>query len=188
MLEAMAEAATKARPRATETDLVRTPQDGFKRELVDGELRVSPGGARHGQVSVRLAGRLQAYMVERGLGHTFDSSTGFRLPGGNVRSPDVSVVVCGRFPHERPPDDFPDLAPDLAVEVVSPGDTPRQVLDKVGEYLQAGVRLVWIIDPKRQGAAAFRSLTDVRELRLGDSLDGEDVVPGFSAKLADLLA
>jgi Uma2 family endonuclease len=187
MLKTMAELATTARPRATEADLLQTPNDGRKYELVDGEIRVSPAGTRHGQVILRLTLRIAAFVNEHGLGHVFESSTGFRLPGGNVRSPDTSFVKTGRFENERPPDDFPDLAPDLAVEVLSPGDSPRHVLDKVGEYLQAGVRLVWVIDPRRERAAVYRSLTDVRELRPEDAFDGEDVVPGFRVTLAELL-
>lgn len=187
MPNTMSGVVTTARRAATEADLLRAPKDGHKYELVDGEIRVSPGGARHGQVSLRLAAELHRFVTERRLGHAFDSSTGFRLPGGNVRSPDASVVVSGRLANERPPDDFADLAPDLAVEVVSPGDSPRHVLDKVGEYLQAGVRLVWVIDPKRESAAVYRSLTDVHELRPDDALDGADVVPGFSVTIADLL-
>lgn len=85
-----------------------------------------------------------------------DSSAGFRLPSGNIRVPDVSFVAAGRLAGERPPEGFPDLAPDLAVEVLSPDDRSRDVLDKVGEYLQAGVRLVWVIDPKRRAAATYR--------------------------------
>jgi Uma2 family endonuclease len=130
---------------------------------------------------------LHTFVSERSLGHVFESSTGFRLPGGNLRSPDVSFVRAGRFENEQVPEGFPDLAPDLAVEVLSPGDSPRHVLDKVGEYLQAGVRLVWMIDPRRQRAAVYRSLTDVKELRPEDSFDGEDVVPGFKVPLAELL-
>ena len=163
----MSELATTVRRLATEADLLRMPHDGYKYELVDGEIRMSPGGARHGQVGVRLSALLQAFAAERSLGHAFESSTGFRLPGGNVRSPDVSFVRAGCFENERPPDDFPNLAPDLAVEVLSPGDSSRHVLDKVGEYLQAGTRLVWVIDPRRERAAVYRSLTDVRELRPG---------------------
>jgi len=79
-------------------------------------------------------------------------------------------------------------APDLAIEVLSPEDRPRHVLDKVGEYLQAGVRLVWVIDPRRGRAAIYRSLTDVREVGASDALDGEDVVPGFRCVLGDILA
>src|SRR5712692_3815014 len=103
---------------------------------------------------------------------------GSGLPGGNVRSPDVAFVARGRFDQDELPEGFSPRAPDLAIEVLSPEDRPRHVLDKVGEYLQAGVRLVWVIDPRRGRAAIYRSLTDVREVGANDALDGEDVVPG----------
>lgn len=177
--------ATTTRLVATEEDLLRTPRDGQKYELVDGEIRVSPAGYRHGRVCMRLALRLGAFVEERHLGDLFDSSTGFRLPGGNVRLPDVSFVAKGRLVGDA--DGFGDLAPDLAIEVLSPNDRSRQVLDKVGEYLQAGVPLVWVIDPKRRTAAVYRSLTDVRRLGPEDSLDGEDVLPGFRCGLADVI-
>jgi Uma2 family endonuclease len=125
--------------------------------------------------------------VREYLGHVFDSSTGFRLPGGNIRVPDVSFVAMGRFASEQVPEGFPDLPPDLAIEVLSPDDRSRDVLDKVGEYLQAGVRLVWVIDPKGRTAAVHRSLTDVRQLGPDDVLDGEDVVPGFRCPLAEVI-
>jgi Uma2 family endonuclease len=172
---------------ATEDDLLRTPNDGRKYELVDGEIRVSPAGARHGKVSVKLAGRLDAHVETQALGHVFDSSTGFRLPAGNVRSPDVSFVARGRFEDEKVPKGFSPVSPDLSVEVLSPDDSPRYVLDKVGEYLQAGVRLVWVIDPEERSATVYRSLTNVRRLRDEDELDGEDVVPGFRCRLSDIL-
>ena len=116
-----------------------------------------------------------------------DSSTGFRLPNGNVRLPDVAFVGKGRLPDERVTDDFSDVPPDLAVEVLSPSDRPRFVLGKVGEYLQAGVRLVWVVDPKRRRAAVYRSAADVREVLEDGVLDGEDVVPGFACPLAEIL-
>ena len=84
------------------------------------------------------------------------------------------------------PEGFGDVVPDLAVEVLSPDDRPRQVLDKVGEYLQAGVRLVWVIDPRRERAVAYRSLTDVTNLGLDDNLDGGEVLPGFSVRLREV--
>lgn len=177
--------ATTTRTPATEEDLLRTPSDGQKYELVDGEIRVSPAGLPHGRVCVRLTVRLGAFVEERQLGDVFDSSTGFRLPGGNVRLPDVCFVAKGRLVGAS--SGFGDVAPDLAVEVLSPTDRSRQVLDKVGEYLQAGVHLVWVIDPERRTAAVYRSLTKVRELGSDDSLDGEDVVPGFRCRLADVI-
>lgn len=81
---------------------------------------------------------------------------------------------------------FPQLAPDLVVEVLSPSDSPRRVLDKVGEYLQSGVRLVWVIDPEKRQAAVHRTLTSVREIAADGALDGEDVLPGFRCPLAEL--
>ncbi len=180
--------ATTTRAAATEEDLRQAPNDGHKHELVDGEIRMSPGGGLHGLVSLRLATGLFAFATEARLGHVFGTDVGYRLPGGNVRSPDVSFVAAGRFPGETVPDDFADLAPDLAVEVLSPGDRPRYVLDMVGEYLEAGVRLVWVIDPRHRRAVVYRSLSDVRELTSDDELDGGDVLPGFRCRLGDLLA
>lgn len=107
--------------------------------------------------------------------------------GGNVRSPDACFVAKGRFPGEKIPDDYPELPPDLAVEVVSPADRPRQVLDKVGEYLEAGVRLVWVIDPAARRATSYRSISEVREVGAEDDLDGEDVLPGFRCRLSQIL-
>jgi Uma2 family endonuclease len=173
--------ATTARSNATEADLLLVPRDGRKYELVDGQVRVSPGGARHGKVCVDLLVRLHAVVRAGRLGQVFDSSTGFRLPGGNVRSPDVSFVATGRFPNEeRLPEGFADLAPDLALEVLSPDDRPRDVLDKVGEYLQAGVRLVVVVDPGREQVTVYSSLTDVARFGADDVVGLGDVVPGFA--------
>ena len=178
--------ATVTRP-ATEDDLLGTPRDGHKYEHVDGQIRMSPAGGRHGYVCVQLGMLLNAFVKERRLGHVFDSGTGFRLPGGNVRVPDVSFVAMGRFGDPQPPIGFPDLAPDLAVEVLSPDDRTRDILDKVGEYLQAGTRLVWVIDPEQRSAVVYRSLGDVRTLGRRDSLDGDDVLPGFRCRLAEVI-
>jgi Uma2 family endonuclease len=123
----------------------------------------------------------------------FVTSCGFRWPSrqadrpDNVRSPDVSFVAAGRFPDERWPVGFAALAPDLAVEVLSPSDNSRDVLEKVGEYLNAGTRLVWVIDPETRMATVYRSPMDVRVIGESESLDGEDVVPGFTCPLKDVL-
>jgi Uma2 family endonuclease len=173
---------------ATEADLLRTPRDGRKYELVDGEIRVSPAGSRHGVVALEIAARLLAFVKKERLGHVFESSTGFRLPSGNVRSPDASFVARGRFEADQVPEGFSPVPPDLAVEVLSPDDRPRAILDKVGEYLECGVRMVWIIDPKARTATVHRSLTDVRRLGPENALDGQDVLPGFRCLVSDILA
>jgi Uma2 family endonuclease len=79
------------------------------------------------------------------------------------------------------------VPPDLAVEVLSPDDRPRAILDKVGEYLESGVRLVWVIDPSARTATVYRSLNDVRRLGPDNALDGFDVLPGFRCLLSDVL-
>jgi Uma2 family endonuclease len=170
----------------TDEELMRLPDDGRKYELVDGELVVSPAGGRHGRTIVRLTVQLGAFVTDHRLGEVFDSSTGYRLPGGNLRVPDVSFVSSSRLAEGGVPKGFLYVAPDLAVEVLSPDDRPRPIMDKVGEYLAAGVRLVWVIDPERVNAVAYRSLTDVQDIPAGGSLDGDDVVPGFSCPLSAL--
>lgn len=170
----------------SDDELLRLPKDGRKYELVDGEVVVSPAGYRHGKIALRISRRLETHAAKRGLGEVTESSTGFRLPSGNVRSPDVGFVAASRSPKGEP-EGFFEGAPDLAVEVLSPGDDPRRILDKVGEYLGAGVRMVWVIDPRQRKAAVYRSLTDIREISDSDTLDGEDVLPGFTCKLASVL-
>lgn len=172
----------------TDDELMQLPDDGRKYELVDGELVVSPAGGRHGRTVVKLTVRLGSFVAEHGLGEVFDSSTGYRLPGGNLRSPDLSFVAAARLAESGVPKGFLHIPPDLAVEVLSPDDRPRPVMDKVGEYIAAGVRLVWVIDPERETAAAYRSLTEVREIGRAEALQGEDVVPGFLCPLSALFA
>jgi Uma2 family endonuclease len=152
--------ATITHPKATEADLLNAPKDGRKYELVDGELVMSPAGSRHGAVCAKLIVRLGTFIEQGRLGHLFDSSTGFRMPNGNVRLPDVAFVARGRFEGDKVPEGFSPVVPDLAVEVLSPEDRPRSVLDKVGEYLDAGVSLVWVVDPKSRTATVYRSLTN----------------------------
>jgi Uma2 family endonuclease len=85
------------------------------------------------------------------------------------------------------PEGCSPVPPDLAVEILSPEDRSRFVLEKDGEYLDAGVPLVWVIDPRARNPSIYRSLTDVRKLSEADELDGEDALPGFRCRLADIL-
>lgn len=175
-----------ARTTISNDELLRLPKDGHKYEVVDGELRMSPAGVLHELVVGRLIALLGAFVERRQLGDVLGSNVLYVLPGGNKRGPDVSFVASGRLDAVRDAV-FPALAPDLAVEVLSPNDSPRQVLDKVGEYLQAGVRLVWVIDPRSRRAAVYRSMTSVREIGGDGVLEGEDVVPGFLCPLSRIV-
>lgn len=174
-----------ARTKITDEELLCLPKDGNKYEVVDGELRMSPAGLLHERVVARLFLALGAFVKERQLGEVLGSNVLYALPGGNKRGPDLSFLAAGRLESVRDAV-FPQLAPDLAVEILSPSDSPRQVLDKVGEYLQAGVRLVWVIDPEARRAAAYRSLTEVRHIGAGEALEGEDVLPGFHCPVSEL--
>ena len=179
--------ATTTSRTATEADLLNVPDDGFRYELVDGEIvRMSPVGWRHGRICLNLGSRLAAFVKDGKLGHVAAGDPGVRLPQGNVRAPDIGFVARGRFEDDRVPAGFSSVIPDLAVEILSPEDRPRLVLDKVGEFLEAGVRLVWVIDPDERRAILYRSISDVRTIGAEDNLDGEDVVPGFRCRLAEV--
>ena len=168
----------------TDEELLKLPKDGNKYEVVDGELEVSPAGLPHERIVARLIVLLGAFVKQRNLGDVLGSNVLYVLPSGNKRAPDISFVAAGRLPDEAV---FPQLAPDLVVEVLSPGDTPRQVLDKVGEYLEAGVRLVWVINPDKREAAVYSGPTSVRVIDHQAALTGEDVVPGLSCRLSEVI-
>lgn len=108
------------------------------------------------------------------------------MPSGNLRVPDLTFVSHASA-HGQLGDGFLRVIPDLVVEVLSPGNSQRRILDEVGEYLAAGMRLVWVIDTATRSAACHRSLTNVRTVREDELLDGEDVVPGFTCRLGDIL-
>lgn len=160
-------------------------------ELVNGFFEmVPPAGGPHGSVNVRLSTRLAAYVLEHDLGDVYDSSTAFVLrvgPPPLVRSPDVSFVRRGKDDPSVAPGSVP-LAPDLAVETLSPSDRAGNMQRKIEEYLEHGTTLVWLIDPRRRTAAVYARDGSVRWLREGDDLEGGDVVPGFTVPLAFLFA
>jgi Uma2 family endonuclease len=158
-------------------------------ELVKGVLVVrEPAGYRHGAVTMNLAGALHTFVRPRNLGRVLAAETGFKLfsDPDTVRAPDVAFIRADRIP-DPPPGGFPAMAPDLAVEVLSPDDRPGEVLQKVADWLDAGVRLVWVVDPVRHVARVYRPDGTESLLSAGDALDGEDVVPGFSCGLAEVL-
>jgi Uma2 family endonuclease len=162
---------------------------GKRTELVKGILRVrEPAGYRHGEVAMSLAAAMHAFVRARHLGRVLAAETGFKLSSDpdTVRAPDVAFVRADRIPVPAPLG-FPAIAPDLAVEVLSPDDRPGEVLEKVGDWLNAGVRLVWVVDPGRRLARVYRPDGSETALAEHDALDGEDVLPGFSCPLTEVL-
>lgn len=167
----------------TAEELLIMPDDGFRYELIEGELKqMSPAGRRHGKYALRVGRILGNYVEENNLGDVFAAETGFILKRSPdlVRAPDAAFVHKERAEEVGDAEGFFPGAPDLAVEVVSPGDTAFEVEDKVDTWLKYGSRAVWVLYPKTRSITVHRSRNQVRRLTEDDTLDGEDVVPGFS--------
>lgn len=173
----------------TAHDLLRMPDDGVRRELVGGEVReMAPAGFRHGAVAMRLGRRLSEYVDSSGLGIVPAAETGFRIAVGpdTVRAPDVAFVPSERIAEVGETDGYWPGAPDLAAEVVSPSDSYREVHEKVLDWLNAGTRMVLVVDPSSRTVTVYRSAQEVRVLSEQETLDGGDVVPGWQVPVRDL--
>ncbi|MSR60091.1 MAG: Uma2 family endonuclease [Planctomycetaceae bacterium] len=156
-------------------------------ELVDGVLVEKAMGFKESIIACTLIQVLGAYVKAHDLGIVAGEAGMVRLAPGLVRIPDVCFVAWNQFPGRVVPDDpIPQLAPDLAIEVLSQGNTPAEMLRKVNEYFAAGVRRVWLIDRGTRSARDYRSPADVVSLGDDDSLDGSNVIPGFRMLLAEL--
>lgn len=173
----------------TAEQLLATPLPSKRTELVHGMLVVrEPAGFRHGVVSAALARLLANHVAAHRLGVVLAAETGFQLERDpdTVRAPDVAFVRRDRIPDPAPLG-FAALAPDLVVEVMSPDDRPGETLAKVGQWLTAGSLLVWVVDPVRRLARVYRANGSESVLGESESLDGEDVVAGFSCRLGEIL-
>lgn len=158
-------------------------------ELVRGVLIVrEPAGYAHGRVAMNLAVPLATYVERAAAGQVFAAETGFTLARGpdTVRAPDIAFVRRDRLP-DPATRGFPALAPDLVVEVLSPDDRPGDVLAKVADWLTAGTRLVWTVDPERRVARIYRPDGSETIVTAQGALDGEDVLPGFRCALVSIL-
>lgn len=175
----------------TAEELLAMPGDDFRYELIDGELKqMSPAGRRHGKYAARAARLLGNHVEENDLGDVYAAETGFLLKRNPdlVRAPDVAFVSKKRVEEIGDADGFFPGAPDLAIEVVSPGDTADEVEEKVALWFKHGARAVWVMYPKARAIVVHRPSGHGVRLTESDVLDGEDVVPGFRLSVADLFA
>jgi Uma2 family endonuclease len=175
----------------TAEELLKLPRGRNRYELVEGELRqMSPAGHNHGKIAARLGAELFRHVEEHDLGEVYAAETGFKLKSDPdyVRAPDAAFVRRERVEQVGDAQGYFPGAPDLAAEVVSPGDSVGEVEEKVEEWLDAGASLVWIVSPKLRTVTVYRSRTDVTTLTEKDTLDGGEVVPGFNYPLAKLFA
>ena len=173
----------------TAEELERMPHDGYRRELVSGELTtMTPTGFEHGEVILRLGGMLDAFVRKHGLGRVAGGDPGFVLTRDpdTVRAPDVGFVRKERLAANPATDAFWPGAPDLAVEVMSPSDTVRGVDEKAKAWLAAGVNTVWVVNPAWRTVTVYRSAHDIKTLTEDNDLDGLDVLPGFRCRVADV--
>jgi Uma2 family endonuclease len=161
-------------------------------ELVDGELimMMSPAGWLHGYLVMKIGAVLGTYVEEKKLGMAFGEQTGFILTRNpdTVRAPDAAFVREERIPRERSLTDYFPGAPDLAVEVLSPSNRASAMKRKLAQYFDAGTRLVWVVDPKTRLITVHAPGREPAVLHETDTLDGEDVLPGFHYSIAKLFA
>lgn len=187
----MAHAAAVESRLVTADELLRMPDDGLLRELVDGEVWMTPPpGEEHGVVAAEILISLGSHVRAHGLGRVHAAETGFRIgtDPDTVLAPDAAFVSRERIEEAAVGKGYRLGAPDLVVEVVSPGDTFGRVEAKVARWLEAGCRMVVVVNPERHAATVYRSLSDVRLLTESDELDGGDVVPGWRLPVRELFA
>lgn len=158
-------------------------------ELVRGEVREAvPAGLTHNEIVTTLISLLVAFVRPRRLGLVINDGMGYVLgrDPDTMRIPDVSFVRRERVPANRSSVKVFFIPPDLAIEVVSPGDCPREIDDKVQQYLAAGVHLVWIVWPESRSVVIHTPDAESQRLTEQDTLDGGSVLPGFSVSVAEL--
>lgn len=172
----------------TAEDLERLSAQGYHYELITGELReMAPPGGSHGSTTSRLTILVGILVIDKDLGETFAAETGF-LVGRNpdtTLAPDFAFVSKGRLPNPLPKSYIP-VIPDIVLETRSPNDTKQGVADKVAQWLELGVRLVWELNPQTRVLTVHQQNQMPRFLGETDRLDGGDVLPGLSVPIARL--
>lgn len=173
---------------AEEFGRMPNPADGALQELVRGEIvTMPPPKGRHGFCCSKADRRVENFVDDHNLGTVVCNDTGFIMERDpdTVRGPDISFWSRQRLPVL--PEEYIEIPPDLAIEVISPSDVFSQVQRRVREFLASGVRLVWLIDPANRTVTVYRKGEPVQEFEESDTLTGEEVLPGFACKVADLL-
>lgn len=181
-------ARTAVMPMTVEEFLATSTPEG-KAELVRGELRVTPpAGAPHGAAGANLIFALATCARQHGLGRVFGDGFGYELVRfpHTARVPDASFVRAERLPAGGLGPGLLKLAPDLAIEVLSPSETASELEEKLDDFLTSGTPLIWVVDPVRRTVRIVSSDAPVRILHEGDVLDGGSVVPGFTMPVADI--
>jgi len=157
-------------------------------ELVRGKLvMLSPGGFEHGVIAGNVHGCLARFVKQRSLGIVIAAATGFQIghDPDTVRAPDVGFIRSDRVPQIRTRG-YLQGPPDLAVEVLSPTDRAGELLAKVQDWLAAGCRAVWVVDPTSQTVSVYRGSRETTLLTIADEVTDEELLPGFRLRLAEV--
>jgi Uma2 family endonuclease len=177
-------------PLLTAADVERISLPGKQVELVRGRLIVrEPPGTRHGAIAAKLGYYLSDFVQRHGLGVVFAQDTGFKITRDpdTVRAPDVAFLERDRA-DRIPARGYAEVAPDLLAEILSPDDAPAEVLAKVADWLAAGTKLVWLVDPQQLEVRVYRRDGSLSVLAENHSLNGENVLPGFTCLLVDVFS
>ena len=153
-------------------------------EYAKGELiPMSPATRRHGKISINIIRHLDRYVYENELGELYTAETIFQV-GDRMMKPDVAFVSTDRLDIDEDKT-FP-IPPDLAIEVISPTDVHYRIVRKAFDYLEAGTRLVWVLDPVAKAVTVYRSESDIETLTHAATLTGEEIVPRFVCSVGQL--
>ena len=175
----------------TAAELLAMPEDGYRYELVRGELRkMAPAGAEHGELAGNVTTSLGPYVKAHNLGKVYVNDTGFWIGSDpdHVRAPDIAFVRQERVAATGRRTGYWPGAPDLAVEVISPNDRYTEVEEKVADWLAAGVQLVVLVNPRNRTVTCRRPGQSPVILTEADTLEGGDVVPGWQMAVGDIFA
>ena len=180
---------TKTR-KITVAEFGAMPEDpGHRYELVDGELVDMDGAPRHGRLTLWIGGLFMAHIEETGLSLDVGVATGFQMSPFTLRFPDVHITAWARMAaYDEAAGGFPAFAPDVAIEVVSPSNTPAELRRKTAEYFANRARAVWIVDPEPRTVIIRRPGQREQVYGVGDVLSGEPEIPGFACPVADIFA
>ncbi len=172
----------------TAEELLKRPPKERRGELVKGEfVPMSPASYLHGEIGAKMLFLLAKFVYSHQAGKLYTAETGFLLAQNpdTVRAPDVAFVQTEHLP-DQPKRGFFTGAPDLAVEIISPRETVASIEDKVIDYLEAGTQQVWLIYPRTKTVTVYHSLNDIHILTQEDTLDGGDLLPGFSLPVKEI--
>ena len=160
-------------------------EDDLDYEIVNGQKEVKMAGARHGEVGVELITELNLYLRKNKVGKIYTPDTTFQI-GDVERLPDIGFVSAARIPADGVPMSKWEIAPDLAIEIISPTDIYSKVMNKLREYFAAGVKQVWLVTIEDEQVTIYDSPTQISVVTANENLTSETLLPGFKCRVSDL--